>query len=136
MMKLAALTGDINGTLCFSEWRGAVGLFLTVISRGGLATRIGDTVDEICVEFGSFSSPARVPDSWITTAAFDCLFSRNIRNIRSDAVAIVLVKLSVALSIEAFDVLRVLKKDRRHILRGQRARAAIRRTLHRIENCF
>ncbi len=40
MMKLAALARDVNRALCFRKRRGAVGLFLAVVSRRGLAASV------------------------------------------------------------------------------------------------
>ena len=56
VVKFSAIAYDIDGTLDFREGSSAVGLFLVVIRRGGLAATVRDVVLKIRVHLYCFAA--------------------------------------------------------------------------------
>ena len=56
VVKFSAIAYDIDGTLDFREGSSAVGLFLVVIRRGGLAATVRDVVLKIRVHLDCFAA--------------------------------------------------------------------------------
>ena len=117
-MKLSAIADDVNRTLNFGERRGAVCLFLTVISRRSFPTAIRNFVGQIRIQLDALCSRPRIPNGWFAATQPDSVVRCRVGDICRHAVTIIFVELGVTLRVHSFDVLRALHEDCRHFLGG------------------